>query len=99
MVVRKTSAVMAVFVFALASATTSFAQKPNWNVKLNMTRTPVRAADMTSPLGKEAISEILLGPTNGNNDGYVIMTRMPQGAHGPAMFTMPDQHLFIVLEG
>src|SRR5205814_3982889 len=23
----------------------------------------------------------------------------PQGAHGPAMFTMPDDHLLIVLEG
>src|SRR5437879_2724399 len=98
MVIRQKSAVAAVFVLALASATNSFAQKPNWNIKLNTTRTPVRAADMTSPLGKEAVSEILLGPTNGNNDGYVIMTRMPQGAHGPAMFTMPDDHLLIVLE-
>lgn len=73
--------------------------KANWTLKVNETRGPVRAADVKSPLGKEAVSEILAGPTNGNDDGYVIFTRMPTGAHGPALFTLPEDHLYIVIEG
>jgi mannose-6-phosphate isomerase-like protein (cupin superfamily) len=74
------------------------ATKPNWAVKVNETRGPVRAADM-SPLGKTASSEILAGPTNGSDAGYLILTRMPAGARGPALFTLPDDHLYLVLEG
>ena len=43
--------------------------------------------------------ERLAGPTNGSDNGYLLFTRMPAGAHGPALFTLPDDHLFIVLEG
>ncbi len=71
----------------------------NWAVRVNETRGPVRAADVSSPLGKEASSEILAGPTNGSENGYLIFTRMATGARGPALFTLPDDHLFMVLEG
>ena len=93
----------AVFVVAMAAVgVTAAAQsgsKPKWNARLNETRGPVRAADMTTPLGKEAVSEILAGPTNGSDQGYLIFTRMPSGAHGPSLFTLPDEHLYLVLEG
>jgi mannose-6-phosphate isomerase-like protein (cupin superfamily) len=29
----------------------------------------------------------------------VIFTRTPSGAHGPSLFTLPDDHLYLVLEG
>jgi len=73
--------------------------KLHWTVRLNETRGPIRAADTKTPLGKEAISEILAGPTSGSDAGYVIFTRMPSGAHGPSLFTLPDEHLYLVLEG
>lgn len=70
-----------------------------WNVRVNETRGPIRAADVKTPLGKEMLSEILAGPTNGSDNGYVIFTRTPSGAHGPSLFTLPDDHLYLVLEG
>ena len=70
----------------------------HWTVRINETRGPLRAADMR-PLGKEAVSEILAGPTNGSDYGYLIFTRMPSGSHGPSLFTLPDEHLYLVLEG
>ena len=70
-----------------------------WPIKVNETRGPVRAADVTSRLGKEISSEILGGPTNGADAAYLIFTRMPPGAHGPSLFTLPDDHLYLVLEG
>ena len=84
----------------VALAGTAGAQsKPKWNTVINETRGPIRAADLQTPLGKNAVSQILAGPTNGSDNGYLIFTRMPAGAHGPALFTLPDDHLFIVLEG
>jgi mannose-6-phosphate isomerase-like protein (cupin superfamily) len=70
-----------------------------WTVKLNETRGPVRAADTSSPLGKVAVSEILAGPTNGSDAAYLIFTRMPSRAHGPALSTLQDDHYYLVLEG
>jgi len=70
-----------------------------WTLKVNETRGPVRAAAVPSPLSKEVSSEILGGPTNGSDAAYLIFTRMPPGAHGPALFTLPDDHLYLVLEG
>jgi mannose-6-phosphate isomerase-like protein (cupin superfamily) len=70
-----------------------------WTIRLNETRGPVRAADVSSPLGKEASSEILGGPANGSENGYLLFTRMAPGAQGPALFTLPDNHLLLVLEG
>jgi len=84
--------------FGTTVAAQTGAAKPNWTVKVKETRGPVRAADL-SPLGKTASSEILAGPTNGSDAGYLIFTRMPAGAHGPALFTLPDDHLYLVLEG
>src|SRR3989441_7447699 len=84
--------------FGTTVAAQTGAAKPNWTVKVNETRGPVRAADL-SPLGKTASSEILAGPTNGSDAGYLIFTRIPAGAHGPALFTLPDDHLYLVLEG
>ena len=70
----------------------------NWAVKINETRSPVRAASM-SPLGNAPVSEVLAGPTNGSDAAYLIFTRMPGGAHGPRLFMLPDDHLYLVLEG
>ena len=81
--------------------------KPKWNLRIDDTpysyglyaKSPIRAADVTTPLGKDAVTEILAGPTNGSTEGYLMFTRMPGGAHGPSMFTLPDEHFFMVLEG
>ena len=103
--------IAAVFVVAfvvLGVAFTARAQaRPKWNLKIDNSpyvyglyaKGPIRTADLTTPLGKEAVTEILAGPTNGSNEGYLMFTRMPSGAHGPALFTLPDEHFFIVLEG
>jgi len=70
-----------------------------WNIRINETRGPIRAADTKTPIGHEMLSEVLAGPTNGSDNGYVIFTRTPGGAHGPSLFTLPDDHLYLVLEG
>lgn len=82
-----------------SGATTAGPGALNWTIRLNETRGPVRAADVSSPLGKEASSEILGGPANGSENAYLLFTRMAPGAQGPALFTMPDNHLLLVLEG
>jgi mannose-6-phosphate isomerase-like protein (cupin superfamily) len=70
-----------------------------WALRLNETRGPIRTAD-TSPLpGKDASSEILGGPANGSDNAYLIYTRMPAGARGPALFTLPVEHYYVVLSG
>jgi mannose-6-phosphate isomerase-like protein (cupin superfamily) len=74
------------------------AGKTTWDVRTNETRGPVRAADPRPPTSG-ASSEILAGPTNGSDYGYLIFTRMPSGAHGPSLFTLPDEHLYLVVEG
>ena len=73
--------------------------KLNWALRLNETRGPVRAVDLSTPLGKTASSEILGGPSNGSDNAYLIYTRMPSGAHGPALFTLGVDHLYFVLSG
>src|SRR5262245_62180622 len=69
-----------------------------WNLHINETRGPLRAGD-PAPSARDASSEVLAGPTNGSDQGYLIFTRMPSGAHGPALFTLPDEHLYLVVEG
>jgi mannose-6-phosphate isomerase-like protein (cupin superfamily) len=70
-----------------------------WALRLNETRGPIRTADTSSLPGKDASSEILGGPTNGSDNAYLIYTRMPAGAHGPALFTLPVEHYYVVLSG
>jgi mannose-6-phosphate isomerase-like protein (cupin superfamily) len=70
-----------------------------WSLTLNETRGPIRSADVSKPLSKTAISEILGGPTSGSDNAYLIYTRMPSGAHGPALFTLPAEHYYVVLSG
>ena len=78
----------------VAVAGTAGAQgKSKWNLVINETRGPVRAADMQMPLKKDAVTQILAGPTNGSDNGYLLFTRMPAGAHGPALYTLPDDIL------
>lgn len=100
---RIQSVVAGVFVAAFATmATTAFGQdrgKLKWALKVSETRGPVRAADVSTPLGREVRSEILGGPANGSDMAYLIFTRMPGGARGPALFTLPDEHIYVVLEG
>ena len=102
------AAVCVVAAMALGVASTAEAQaRPKWNLKIDNSpyvyglyaKGPIRTADVTTPLGKDAVTEILAGPTNGSTEGYLMFTRMPSGAHGPALFTLPDEHFFIVLEG
>lgn len=80
-----------------------FAQKSSskleWNLTLNETRGPLRSADVSTPVGKASVSEILGGPTSGSINGYVIYTRMSSGAHGPALFTLPVEDDYVVLSG
>jgi mannose-6-phosphate isomerase-like protein (cupin superfamily) len=72
--------------------------KSNWTIKINETRGPVRAVSILASV-TTATTEILAGPTNGSDNGYLMFTRLPAGAHGPAMSTLPDDHLMLVLEG
>jgi mannose-6-phosphate isomerase-like protein (cupin superfamily) len=73
--------------------------KVNWSLTLNETRGPIRSADLSKPLGKTAVSEILGGPTSGSDNAYLIYTRMPSEAHGPALFTLPVEHYYVVISG
>jgi len=95
--------VAAPFIVAVATlATTATAQKKSaltWALHLSEARGPFRTADLKAPAGKAVSSEILGGPTNGSDAAYLIYTRMPAGAHGPAMFTLPADHLYMVLSG
>ena len=89
--------------FVLVLANSTFGQGSSnavrWNLRINETRGPIRTAD-TSPLsGQAASSEILGGPTNGSDNAYLIYTRMPAGARGPALFTLPVEHYYVVLSG
>jgi mannose-6-phosphate isomerase-like protein (cupin superfamily) len=61
-------------------------------------RGPIRAVDL-SPLGKDVSSEIVAGPANGLDSAFLIYTRMPAGAHGPKMYTLPVEHTYLVLSG
>jgi len=81
-----------------AMATQSTASRPQWDLRLNETRGPIRSADV-SPLAKGALSEILGGPTNGSENAYLLYTRMAPGARGPALFTLPVDHYYVVLSG
>ena len=85
---------------ALASgaAGQSAQNKVQWNLRLNDTRGPIRTADV-SPVSQGAVSEILGGPTNGSENAYLLYTRMAPGAHGPALFTLPVEHYYVVLSG
>lgn len=73
--------------------------KPHWSLTLNETRGPIRSVDLSKPLGRTTVSEILGGPTSGSDNAYLIYTRMPSGAHGPALFTLPAEHYYVVLSG
>jgi mannose-6-phosphate isomerase-like protein (cupin superfamily) len=73
--------------------------KLNWSLTLNEARRPVRSVDLSKPLGKTAVSEILGGPTNGSDNAYLIYTRMPSGAHGPTLFRLPVEHYYVVISG
>lgn len=73
--------------------------KLTWSLALNETRGPIRSADVSKPLGKTALSENLGGPTSGSDNAYLIYTRIPSGAHGPALFTLPVEHYYIVISG
>jgi mannose-6-phosphate isomerase-like protein (cupin superfamily) len=89
----------------MAMAVTPEAQKAApksplvWATRLSEARGPIRTVDLAAPLGKSVSSEILGGPTNGSDAAYLIYTRMPAGAHGPALFTLPVDHLYLVLSG
>jgi mannose-6-phosphate isomerase-like protein (cupin superfamily) len=71
----------------------------HWTLHLNETRGPIRTADASAPKGKDAVSEILGGPTSGSDNAYLIYTRMPSGSHGPALFTLPVDDYYVVLSG
>ena len=70
-----------------------------WSLRLNETRGPIRTADVSPPSRNEAASEILAGPTNGSDNAYLIYTRLAPGARGPALFTLPVEHYYVVVSG
>jgi mannose-6-phosphate isomerase-like protein (cupin superfamily) len=72
--------------------------KGQWNLRLNETRGPIRTADV-SPVSQGSVSEILGGPTNGSDNAFLLYTRMAPGARGPALFTLPVEHYYVVLSG
>jgi mannose-6-phosphate isomerase-like protein (cupin superfamily) len=84
---------------AMTAASKPSEGKLHWNLRLNETRGPIRTADTSEPSGNAALSEILGGPTNGSDNAYLIYTRMAEGAHGPAMFTLPAEDDYVVLAG
>lgn len=93
------SAVVCAAAFVALAMPASAQSKLNWSLVLNETEGPIRSADLSKPLGKTAVSEILGGPTSGSYSGYLIYTRMPSGAQGPALFTLPVDHYYVVLSG
>jgi mannose-6-phosphate isomerase-like protein (cupin superfamily) len=91
--------VVLIAVVSLGAAAQTGSGKLNWTLRLNETRGPVRTADVSTLSGKTAVSEILGGPTNGSDNAYLIYTRMPPGAHGPSLFTLPVEDDYVVLSG
>ena len=91
--------VVLIAVVTLAAAAQAGSGKLNWTLRINETRGPVRSADVSPVSGKAAVSEILAGPTNGSDNAYLIYTRTPAGAHGPALFTLPVEDAYVVLSG
>ena len=91
--------VLLIAVVSLAAAAQTGSGKLNWTLRLNETRGPVRTADVSTLSGKTAVSEVLGGPTNGSDNAYLIYTRMPPGAHGPSLFTLPVEDDYVVLSG
>ena len=89
--------VLVVAAAALTASAQSGAGRLRWDLRLNETRGPIRTADVSPPKG--AISEILGGPTNGSDNAYLLYTRMAPGARGPALFTLPVEHYYVVLSG
>ena len=89
----------AVASLATIAGAQSGAGKINWKLRLNETRGPIRTADVSAPSGKAPVSEILGGPTSGSDNAYLIYTRMPPGAHGPSLFTLPVDHYYVVVSG
>jgi mannose-6-phosphate isomerase-like protein (cupin superfamily) len=91
-----------VLALMLAATTMTGAQsgqaKLQWTLHLNETRGPIRSPD-ASPLSQGAATEILGGPTNGSDNAYLLYTRMAPGARGPALFTLPVEHYYVVLAG
>jgi mannose-6-phosphate isomerase-like protein (cupin superfamily) len=88
----------AVATLAVTLAAQNGTAKSNWTVRINETRGPVRAVSITASV-TTATTEILSGPTNGSDNAYLMFTRLPAGGRGPAMSTLPDDHLMLVLEG
>jgi mannose-6-phosphate isomerase-like protein (cupin superfamily) len=87
------------FIFVVASLAVPVGAQSQWSPMLNETRGPIRAVNLSKPLGKTAVSEILGGPTSGSDNAYLIYTRMPSGAHGPALFTLPVEDDYVVISG
>ena len=90
---------LAMVSLAMTSAARTSPGKINWKLRLNETRGPIRTANVSTPSGKTAVSEILGGPTSGSDNAYLIYTRMAAGAHGPALFTLPVDHYYVVVSG
>jgi mannose-6-phosphate isomerase-like protein (cupin superfamily) len=91
----------AIMILAFHAQTGSAQSEPKGVARLyhlSMVRGPLRPVDQ-SPLGKDVSSEILAGPANGLDSGFVIYTRMPAGSHGPAMYTLPADHTYLVISG
>lgn len=74
-------------------------EKVDWTLRMNEARGPIRSADMSTLSGKTAVSEILGGPSSGSVNAYILYTRMPPGAHGPALYTLPVDDYYVVLSG
>jgi mannose-6-phosphate isomerase-like protein (cupin superfamily) len=92
------TAILALTVTAAVAAAQSGGSKLQWDLRLNETRGPIRTPD-TSPPAKGTSSEILGGPTNGSDNAFLLYTRMAPGARGPALFTLPVEHYYVVLAG
>jgi mannose-6-phosphate isomerase-like protein (cupin superfamily) len=92
-------ALIAVAALALTGTAQPSSGKLHWTLRLNETRGPVRTVDVSPISGKTAVSEVLGGPTNGSDDAFLIYTRMPSGAHGPNLFTLPVEDDYVVLSG
>lgn len=84
---------------SISASSQSSAGKLQWDLRLNETRGPIRAPALSRPLTSGARSEILGGPTNGSDNAYLIYTRMAPGGRGPALFTLPVEHYYVVLSG
>lgn len=80
------------------SAAQQFRQSMAAVLHLNRDRGPLHHVDLSS-LKAKVSSEILAGPTNGLESGFIVYTRMAPDAAPIGLYTLPTEQTYLVLKG